>query len=162
MRLKRIPLVVLLACLAVSLFCLVFPVYVIWPFRHQGESELALALAVLRVRLAIGLACSILALVSAWRLWRTDAKRWRRVLVLVGAIAVCGFTALSRINIYELMFHPADQLTFVPVDQVKLDAGEMVIAVNLGGTARAYPIRSISYHHIVNDVVAGRPITATY
>jgi len=162
MRLKPALLFVLLACLAVSLLCLVYPVYVIRPFRHQGESELAVALAVLRVRFAAGLGCSALALVSAWRFWRTDAKRWRRILAIVGAVAVCGFTALSRINIYELMFHPADQLTFVPAGQVKLDAGEMVIAVNLGGTARAYPIRSISYHHIVNDVVAGRPITATY
>jgi hypothetical protein len=104
----------------------------------------------------------VLAVWCAWSLWRTEAKRWRRVLVVVAAVAVCGFTALSRINIYELMFHPADQLAFVSAEQVKLDAGEMVVAVNLGGTARAYPIRSISYHHIVNDVVAGRPITATY
>ena len=162
MRSKRIPLVVLLACLAVSIFCLVYPVYVIRPFRHQGESELVMALAVLKVRFAVGLVCSTLALLSAWWLWRMDVKRWWRSLAVAGAIAVCGFTAISRINIYELMFHPADQLTFVPADQVKLDAGEMVIAVNLGGTARAYPIRSISYHHIVNDVVAGRPITATY
>jgi hypothetical protein len=60
------------------------------------------------------------------------------------------------------MFHPVDQLAFVSQDRVKLDAGEMVIAVNVNGTARAYPIRSMSYHHIVNDVLAGRPITATY
>ena len=60
------------------------------------------------------------------------------------------------------MFHPVDQLVFVAQDKAKLDAAEMVIAVNLNGTARAYPIRSMSYHHIVNDVVAGRPITATY
>ncbi len=162
MRLKRVPLVLLFACLAASLFCLVYPVYVIRPFRHQGESELVLALAVLRVRLSVGLVFSALAIVSAWWFWRTDAKRWRRMLAVVGAVAVCGFTALCRINIYELMFHPAGQPIFLPADQVKLDAGEMVIAVNLGGTARAYPIRSISYHHIVNDVVAGRPITATY
>jgi hypothetical protein len=162
MRLKRASLIVLLACLAVSLICLTYPVYVIRPFRHQGERELAVALAVLRMRFVAGLACSALALLSAWMLWRMDLGRWRRGLAIAGALAVCGFTALSRVNIYELMFHPADQLTFVSADQVKLDAGEMVIAVNLGGTARAYPIRSMSYHHIVNDVVAGRPITATY
>ena len=162
MRLKRVSLGVLLACLAVSLFCLVYPVYVIRPFRHQGVHELAFALAVLQSRLGIGLFCSVLALLSAWWIWRTEAKRWRRVLFCAGAVAVCGFTALSRINIYELMFHPLDQLVFVAQDQVKLDAGEMVIAVNVNGAARAYPVRSMSYHHIVNDVVAGRPITATY
>ena len=162
MRLKRVSLGVLLACLAVSLFCLVYPVYVIRPFRHQGVQELAVALAVLRARLAVGLFCSVAALFAARWIWGAEAKRWRRALVCVGAAAVCGFTALSRINIYELMFRPLDQLVFVAQDQVKLDAGEMVIAVNLNGAARAYPVRSMSYHHVVNDVVAGRPITATY
>ncbi len=38
----------------------------------------------------------------------------------------------------------------------------MVMAVHLGGEARAYPIRIVSYHHIVNDVVGGLPIVATY
>ena len=153
---------VLLACLAVSLISVAYPIYVIRPFRHQGVQELAVALAVLRARLAVGLFCSVAALFAARWIWGAEAKRWRRALVCVGAAAVCGFTALSRINIYELMFHPLDRLVFVAQDQVKLDAGEMVIAVNLNGAARAYPVRSMSYHHIVNDVVAGRPITATY
>jgi hypothetical protein len=38
----------------------------------------------------------------------------------------------------------------------------MVIAVNVQGEARAYPIREMAYHHIVNDVVAGQPIVSTY
>ena len=162
MRLKRTLLALLLACLGVSLFCLVYPVYVIRPFRHQGVRELAAALVVLRTRFAIGLTCSGLALLSACWIWGTQPKRRLRALAAVAAVAVCGFTALSRVNIYELMFHPVDQLVFLSPDKVKLDAGEMVIAVYLNGTARAYPIRSMSYHHIVNDVVAGRPITATY
>ena len=162
MWLKRALTATLLACLAISLFCLVYPVYVIRPFRHQGVRELTLALAVLQARLAVGLACSILALVSGWRLWSMETKRWRRVLAAVAAATVCGFTALARINIYELMFHPVEQLVFLPPNQVKLDPAEMVLAVSLNGSARAYPIRSISYHHVVNDVVAGRPITATY
>lgn len=162
MRLKRISLAGLPVCLSVSLFCLVYPIYVIRPFRHQGVTELAVALAVLQVRPAVGLVCSAIALLCAWWLWRAEAKRGRRILVAAAAVAVCGFTALSRVNVYELMFHPVDRLAFVAQDLAKLDAGEMVIAVNVRGTARAYPIRSISYHHIVNDVVAGQPITATY
>ena len=152
----------LFACLAVSLFCLVYPIYVIRPFRHQGVHELAAALAVLRTRLAIRLFLSGFALFCACWIWGTEPKRWLRIFAAVTAAAVCGFTALSRVNIYELMFHPVDQFVFVSQDKMKLDPGEMVIAVNLNGVARAYPIRSISYHHIVNDVVAGRPITATY
>ena len=162
MRQKRLALGALYSCLAVSLFCLVYPAYVIQPFRHQGATELAVALAVIQARPLAGLFCSAVVLVTAWRLLGFEAKRWRRIVLIAVAVVACGSTVLSRINIYELMFHPADQLAFVAADQVKLDAGEMVIAVNVGGTARAYPVRSISYHHIVNDVVAGRPITATY
>ena len=99
MRLKRILLSVLLACLGVSLFCLVYPVYVIRPFRHQGVRELAAALTVLRTRLAVSLVCSALSLFSACWIWGTEPKRWLRALAAVAAVAVCGFTALSRVNI---------------------------------------------------------------
>jgi len=45
---------------------------------------------------------------------------------------------------------------------VKLDDDEKVIVVKIGDAARAYPIRSISYHHVVNDVVGQEAIVATY
>ena len=41
MRLNRTSFAVLLACLGVALFCLVYPVYVIRPFRPQGVREVA-------------------------------------------------------------------------------------------------------------------------
>ncbi len=162
MRLNRTSFAVLLACLGVALFCLVYPVYVIRPFRHQGVRELAVALAILQARFSIGLFCLALALFAAGRIWATEPARRPRFLAVAATLVIGGFLLLSRVNIYELMFHPVDQLVFVPQEKVKLDPAELVIAVNLGGTPRAYPIRSMSYHHIVNDVVAGRPITATY
>jgi hypothetical protein len=60
------------------------------------------------------------------------------------------------------MFHPAGPPSIASAAESKLDGGEMVIAVKIAGSARAYPIRSMSYHHIYNDVVAGEPIAATY
>jgi hypothetical protein len=38
----------------------------------------------------------------------------------------------------------------------------MVIAVRFGTDTRAYPIREMAYHHVVNDVVDGVPIAVTY
>ena len=38
----------------------------------------------------------------------------------------------------------------------------MVLAVSVGRDARAYPIRNISYHHVVDDVVGGSAIVVTY
>jgi len=65
------------------------------------------------------------------------------------------------VNVYEKMFHPITNITFGAAGDSKLDGDEKVIAIAIGA-ARAYPIRSISYHHIVNDVVDGVPVAATY
>jgi hypothetical protein len=66
------------------------------------------------------------------------------------------------VNIYELMFHPMGSPTLVSIADVKLDKDEKVIAIAVNGAARAYPIRSISYHHVVNDMVGEVPVVATY
>jgi len=154
--------VLLSACFAASLFFLVYPVYVIQPFRHQGAAELRLALAVLRIRPIAMLATVALAALAATGYWRTVRSWWRRSLAVAAGLAVVGFAALSRINIYELMFHPVGRPEFVEETATKLDGAEKVLAVRFGDAARAYPIRSISYHHVVNDRVGGVPIAATY
>lgn len=94
--------------------------------------------------------------------WRVQPRTSRRIIAALGLAGVCLFTGLSRVNIYEVMFHPMGAPVFVPAGEMNLDGDEKVIAVEVAGSARAYPIRSISYHHIVNDVVGGVPIVATY
>jgi hypothetical protein len=75
-------------------------------------------------------------------------------------VLVCA--ALSRLNVFEVMFHPAGTPSFQPIRETKLDGAEKVLAVGTGVNGRAYPVRSISYHHIVNDIVGGVPIAVTY
>ncbi|WP_442488273.1 DUF3179 domain-containing protein [Halomonas litopenaei] len=43
-----------------------------------------------------------------------------------------------------------------------LDPGDKVIGYHHDGVARAYPQRILVWHEIVNDVVAGEPISVTY
>jgi len=58
---------------------------------------------------------------------------------------------------------PIDHPTFEPVSAVDwLAPSEPVIAIDLGGDARAYPAQILIWHEIVNDQVAGRPIAVTY
>jgi hypothetical protein len=152
----------LTACLAVSLFFLVYPIFVIRPFRHQGAAELRLALEVLRFRPIAMIAAVVLAAIAASRYWQTARAWWRRTLAVTAAAAVLGFAVLSRVNVYEIMFHPVDRPEFVAATATKLAAAEKVLAVRLGAEARAYPVRSISYHHVVNDRLGGVPIVATY
>jgi len=62
---------VLPACLAVSLVSVAYPMYVIRPFRHQGGEELAVALVITRFRPAMPVMRALaaaLALIGYWRL----------------------------------------------------------------------------------------------
>ena len=43
-----------------------------------------------------------------------------------------------------------------------LPAKEPVLALELAGDARAYPLRILMWHEIVNDTVGGRAVTVTY
>jgi hypothetical protein len=159
---RKTAVLVLAGCFAISLFFLAYPVYVIWPFRHQGARELAFALTILRYRpVAMGL-CVVVGVAALIVYWRSQPVRRGRVAMCVGTAGVCLFAALSRINIYEKMFHPMERPEFQPAGETKLDGGEMVTAVEIGQVARAYPVRITSYHHIVNDAVNGVPIVATY
>jgi hypothetical protein len=153
---------ILLACLAVSLACVVYPLYVIRPFRAQGARELAVALAISRGRPLLTAVSALLAVGAAIAYWRAPSRLWRRILAAVGAVFVCVLAALGRVNVYELMFHPVDHPAFAAAADVKLDKDDKLIVVKLGGSARAYPIRTMGYHHIVNDVVGGTALVATY
>jgi hypothetical protein len=151
----------LLASLAVSFASLTYPMYVIRPFRRQGARELAAALALLEIRPLVTGVCVILALAAPAWYWRAQ-QRSRRILAAVGTLLVCTFAALGRVNVFELMFHPNRQPTFSAAQQAAIDPDDEALAVKIGSEAHAYPIRSIAYHHIINDVVNGVPIVATY
>jgi hypothetical protein len=151
-----------LVCFLVVGACLIYPVYVIRPFRAQGPRELMLALNVLRYRPFVVVLCSVVSLAVMVWYWRRETRQLRRSAAGLCVGLVAGLALLSRVNIYEVMFHPFDRPLFSKGAEAKLDGDEKVISVSMGREARAYPIRIISYHHIVNDVVDGVPIVATY
>lgn len=148
----------LLASAVAALFFLGYPNYVIRPKRPQGARELQLALATLHYQHPVELVCAGLALIVLIWLIRSAPSRGARFRNMAVAAIVFLCAGLSFINIYEIMFHPAGAPAFQPARASKLDGDEKVLAVN----ARAYPIRSISYHHIVNDTEDGVPIVVTY
>lgn len=56
-----------------------------------------------------------------------------------------------------------DDPSFVHVSaETTLPGREPVISLVVGGEARAYPLRIMMWHEIVNDVIAGVPVTVTY
>jgi hypothetical protein len=147
------------AVVAIGLFFV--PAFIIRPFTHQSPTGLAVAMA-LRQRAPWGtLAAVLLCLVLALVLW--GIANWWRKIVLASVMVLVVFSAvLSRLNYFEWMFHPVPGAQFESASASKLANGEMILAVRFGSDARAYPIREMAYHHVLNDVVAGVPVAVTY
>jgi hypothetical protein len=142
------------------------PAFIIRPFSHQSARGIAVAMAMRQRAPWVTLASAIACLLPAWWLWTTSSRGLKAILgkVMLGAVMVLVvFSAvMARLNYFEWMFHPIPGAQFEAEAASKLDAGEMVLAVKLGDDARAYPIREMAYHHILNDVVNGEPVTVTY
>jgi hypothetical protein len=154
--------VVLVACLCVAVFVLAYPIYVIRPFRAQGATELAGALVVRSsATLLSGVAAALAIAVTALS-WRRLQRTSSRVVTATLTALTVLFASLTHVNVYERMFHRIDSPDVLPASEAKLDADDMVLAVRSGGHARAYPIRMMGYHHIVNDSIGGVPVVATY
>jgi Protein of unknown function (DUF3179) len=147
-----------LAALALSLY----PMYVIWPFREQKPVPLARALWIQLHDRAILLAIFALITILALLVWRRAG--WVARLLLAPAMVVSVLAVgVSWFNPYEqMMFHPYGEPRYVAIQQAGIDAKDMVIVVTLNGESRAYPIREMGYHHIVNDRLHQLPIVVTY
>jgi hypothetical protein len=151
-------LLVSFAALAFSLY----PIYVIRPFREQEPLPLQRALWVTLHDRPILIAAFLLLTIWALMIWRQAG--WMAKLVLVPSMAIALIAAgAAWVNPYEqLMFHGVGEPRYVSIQQAGIDPVDMVIAVTLGGESRAYPIREMGYHHIVNDRLHQLPIVVTY
>lgn len=137
------------------------PAFIIRPFSHQTSAGLTLAMA-LRQRAAWGtLAAGAICLVLALILWGI-ARPWGKVALASVAVLVLFSAVMARLNYFEWMFQPIDSPQFETASASKLGDGEMILALRFASDARAYPIREMAYHHILNDVVGGVPVAVTY
>lgn len=59
---------------------------------------------------------------------------------------------------------PIDAPVFFSVDEASelLEPSEPVVVLEIDGDARAYPVRALVWHEIVNDTVGGVPVAVTY
>ena len=138
-----------------------FPAFIIRPFRYQHPRTLLWAMEIRQRAPLVSLLCLIVSFVLIAILWQSSSK-WRKAVLSLVAIAVTFSAVMSRLNYFEWMFHPVDSAKFDTESSSKLGAEEMILAVRYGADARAYPIREMAYHHILNDVVGGVPIAVTY
>ncbi len=137
------------------------PAFIIVPFRRQTPAALALAMSLRQRAPWATLGAAFVCLVFALILW-IAASKWRKIVLASVVVLVVFSTVMARLNYFEWMFHPVESPQFEASAQSKLGPDEMILAVRFGPDARAYPIREMGYHHVVNDVVGGIPIAVTY
>jgi hypothetical protein len=160
-RISRWIWILFLLCALATTGLFFIPAFIIRPFRYQAPRALFVAMD-LRQRaplgtLIVGAACFAL----AFALWKTVGL-WRKGLLVLILLVVTFSAVMARQNYFEWMFHPIAGAQFFAQSESKLDPKEMIMAVRFASDARAYPISQMAYHHVLNDVVGGVPITVTY
>lgn len=146
---------------AICVACVAIPMFIIRPFRPQGTRELEIALAVRHAAPWLAGACAVIVLLLVIQTWKTTQLGSR--IALVGLLLMATLCAVfTHVNIFEKMFHPYGLPSFGSPANAAVDPDDKVLAVTLGQDARAYPIRTMGYHHIVNDIINGVPIAVTY
>jgi hypothetical protein len=163
---RRVVLPGSLLAVIVAAATLITPLWVMQPFRSQSATELAVALGTLRVAPWVLAAVAALALWMVVRAWPLESPRWRgwtrRVGTVLALALVLGAAALSRINAFEQMFAPLPGPTFVAVGQAPWAADDVMMTVRVDGVVRAYPVRVMAYHHVLNDELGGQRLVVTY
>jgi hypothetical protein len=152
---------VLLPLLAVTLAIL--PLWLDRPFAVQTPALLA---AVFHMRASAPLLTLLAAaatLGAAILLWPGRRLLGRALLLLLVAVPA-GAAWLARQNPFEWMFNPVRAARYASLEQAAAFVADddMVMVVSIGGETAAYPVRQLAYHHLVQDVVGGVPIVATY
>jgi len=146
-----------------SLAWVATPVFLIRPFRPQTPEDVALSYAMRGLGPRLTLILLALAIVVALPLWRATRSRTGRALVGSAVAALAGLTLLARANHFEWMFRPLPRPEFARADESEgVAEDDLVLGVRSGTESRAYPVRALAYHHLVNDLIAGEPIVATY
>ncbi len=90
----------------------------------------------------------------------TARRNWIAVLAMIPVVAIVYMFNFKMTA--DHMFLQPEHLVFKPSNQNELTDSSLVVAVAHGGVAKAYPIRSIQYHHQVRDTVGGLPVMVTY
>jgi Protein of unknown function (DUF3179) len=155
--------IALLATIALGVAVIAFPTFYIMPFKPQKASVMALALQARAVAPLVTTITAVLSAAMAIALVVRSRRWWSRTLAVLALAPIGLATWFAHQNHFEWMFNPLESPRYVSADKAKfVKPDDVVMAVEIGGEAVAYPVRQIGYHHVVNDVIGRRPIVATY
>lgn len=160
---RRVSWLLLLGLMLLAFATVFIPVWIIQPFKPQTTRGVELSYALKRISPWLTLIALAVALFLVARLWRVQRRWLKRAVLVVILIPLLASTWFARQNHFQWMFNPLANATYAKVGDAPFVAeDDIVLAVKLNGEAAAYPVRLMAYHHLVEDVVGGTPIVATY
>ena len=158
---KLLWLALLLLVLA-ALALVIAPAWIIQPFKPQTARGVEVSYMLKRWSPWVTILALVAGLFLLSQLWR-GSRWWKRALLVVVLIPLLATTWFARQNHFEWMFNPLANATYAKTSEASfVNDTDIVIAVESNGEAAAYPVRQMAYHHLVQDVVGGTPIVATY
>jgi uncharacterized protein DUF3179 len=141
----------------------VAPVWIIQPFKAQTGRGLAVSHLLRRWSPFATVASLVVSFVLVGWLWMNSHRWYAKAALLAILLPMLVAAWFARQNHFEWMFNPLVHTAYAKSeDAVFLNDTDMVLAVEKNGEAVAYPVRLLGYHHVVQDVVGGTPIVATY
>ena len=139
------------------------PVWIIYPFKPQSARGVEVSFLLRRWSPLVTVFFLALSVLLATVLWRGSRRWWKRALLVIVLIPLLAATWFARQNHFEWMFNPLANAAYAKTTEATfVDDADVVLAIESNGEAAAYPVRLMAYHHLVQDVVGGTPIVATY
>ncbi len=153
---------VLLVITLVALAIVAAPVWIIQPFSPQTARGVEVSYTLRRWSpwiTLLSLGCALFLVAQLWR----GSRWWKKSFLVIVFIPLLASTWFARQNHFEWMFNPLANASYAKTSEAGFVADtDIVMTVESNGEAAAYPIRQMAYHHLVQDVVGGTPIVATY
>jgi peptidoglycan biosynthesis protein MviN/MurJ (putative lipid II flippase) len=159
---RRSAWLLLLVIVLVALAIVAAPVWIIQPFKPQTTRGLEISFALRRWSPLVTMIALAVALLLVGLLGRRS-RWWSKGLLVLIMLPLLASTWFARQNHFEWMFNPLARSAYArPSEATFVGDNDMVLSVENNGEAVAYPVRLMAYHHLVQDVVGGTPIVATY
>jgi hypothetical protein len=153
----------LIGIVVLSVAMVMIPAILIFPFRRQTPFGVELSYTLRRWAPMLTLVALMAAISLCVMLWRRSRSWLGKAAMIALMIPLLGSVWFARQNHFEWMFQPLTDAAYARMSEADFVADrEMVMTVELSGEAVAYPVRQMAYHHVINDVVGGTPVAATY
>jgi hypothetical protein len=151
----------LLATLA-SLLLVGLPIYFIRPFVPQTERGMAVSYTLRSLAPLLTVVLLAAGLVCAGALWK-GRRLLRRLGLVLALLILAAMVPAARWSPEETMFRPLPEPGFIESSRAShVEPDDMVLGIEIEGRAKAYPVRLLAYHHVVNDELNGVALVATY